>query len=189
MPIKKFYIVGDGKVIDVGLRPSVVTIGLTYDLKAAARNLYKENKVEVIISGAEEGIQQFWERVKREDIRAVRDEKAYTVTELEAYVGMEPDWAYYSSASLMEQIYKGVSIMTGVEQRMGGVEKRMNGVDKNLGAMQQTFASVQNSLKGIDEKFGEMINRFGIFGEYVKALGEELDILPQRIADAIKKTE
>jgi len=90
MPIKKFYIVGDGKVIDVGLRPSVVTIGLTYDLKAAARNLYKENKVEVIISGAEEGIQQFWERVKREGIRAVRDEKAYTVTELEPYVGMEP---------------------------------------------------------------------------------------------------
>jgi len=134
MPIKKFYIVGDGKVIDVGLRPSVVTIGLAYDLKVAARNLYTEKKVEVIVTrGTEEGIQQFWERVKREDIRAVRDEKAYTVTELEAYVGMEPDWAYYSSASLMEQIYKGVSIMTGVEQRMGGVKKRMNGIDKNLG--------------------------------------------------------
>jgi len=44
-------------------------------------------------------------------------------------------------------------------------------------------------LKGIDEKFGEMINRFGIFAEYAKALGEKLDTLPQRIADVIKKRE
>jgi len=189
MPIKRFYIKGNGNVTDVGLRPSLVTLGLAYDLKVATRNLYEENKVEVIVSGSEEGIKRFWEHVKKQDIRPVKDEKGYSVTELQPYEGMEPDWAYQVSASLMEQIYKGIS--------------RIEGVNKVLDYIKEGMAGVQETLKGIDEKFGTVAQRFGIFSDYAKKMSEKLtnmdeklggideklDSLPERIAKAISKRE
>jgi acylphosphatase len=171
MPIKKFYIKGNGKVIDVGLRPSLVTLGLAYDLKVATRNLFEENEVEVIVSGAEESIKRFWERIKKEDVRPIKEEKSYALTECEPYEGVEPDWAYHVSASLMEQIYKGIS--------------RIEGIEKGLEAL----GGIQETLKGIDNKFGEMVNRFGVFSEYAKAIGQRLDALPEQIAKAVSKKE
>ncbi|MEM2294434.1 MAG: hypothetical protein QXX41_14275 [Nitrososphaerota archaeon] len=171
MPIRKFYIKGNGKVIDVGLRPSLVTLGLVYDLKVATKNLFEENKVEVIVSGSEESIKRFWERIKKEDVRPIKDEKTYILTEPEPYEGTEPDWSYHISASLMEQIYKGIS--------------RIEGIEKSLDALN----SIKETLKGIDEKFGEMVNRFGVFSEYAKAIGQRLDALPEQIAKAISKKE
>jgi len=171
MPIKKFYIKGDGKVIDVGLRPSLVTLGAAYDLKVATRNLYEENKVEVIASGSDEGIQRFWEYVEKEDIRPIKNDETYIVTKPEPYEGIEPDWAYHVSASLMEQIYKGIS--------------RIEGIEKSLGAL----SGIQETLRGIDDKFGEMVNRFGVFSEYAKAIGQKLDALPEQMAKAVSKKD
>ncbi len=190
MPIRKFYIKGDGKVIDVGLRPSLVSIGLSYDVKVATRNLYEENKVEVIVSGTDESIHQFYERVKKEDIRAVRDEKAYTITELEPYEGIEPEWAYHMSASVMEQIYKGVSRIAGMEERLralDGIQGTLRGIQETLSGIRGTLNGVQGTLRGIDRKFGEMMDRFGVFSEYAKALAERIDALPEKIAEALRK--
>jgi len=56
MPIKRFYVKGNGEVIEVGLRPALLGLGFEYNLKVLARNFYEEKKVEVIVSGMEEGI-------------------------------------------------------------------------------------------------------------------------------------
>ena len=172
MPIKKFYIEGDGKVIDVGLRPSLVAIGLSYNLKVHTKNLHKENKVEVIVSGGEDDIQRFWNHVENVDVRPTKDKGTYGVSGLEPYEGVEPDWSYHVNASVMEQIYKGVSRLEGIEGGLGAL----------AGVLQQT-------LQGIDMKFGEMIDRFGVFGSYAKAMDEKLDALPKRIADAMNRRE
>jgi len=168
MPIRKFYIEGDGKVIDVGLRPSLVSIGLGYNLKVHTRNLHEQNKVEVMVSGSDDDIKRFWNHVKSEDVRPAKDEKPYGVSGLEPYEGAEPDWSYHLSASVMEQIYKGVS-------RIEGMETSLTALD-----------GIKQTLQGIDSKFGEMVDRFGLFGKYVKAMDEKLDVLPERIADAMK---
>jgi len=42
-------------------------------------------------------------------------------------------------------------------------------------------------LKGLDEKFDKVVERFGLFAQYAKAMDEKLDKLPERIAQAISK--
>jgi len=159
MSVKKFYLKGNGKVFDVYLRPSLIALGVGYDLKIACRNLRKENKVEVLVSGRDEAIQQFWDHVKEHDIRPVKDEKAYLVSDIETYKGVQPDWTYHMSASTMEQISKGVTSLEGIDK----------------------------TLHEIDEKFGGLEKRFGMFGSYAERIDQKLVDLPERIAEALSE--
>ena len=159
MSTKRFYLIGDGKVFDVYLRPSIIALGVGYDLRIACRNLRKENKVEVIVRGRDEDIRQFWKYVKEHDIRPVKDKKSYTVSGIEPYEDVEPDWTYHMSASTMEQISKGVTSLEGIDK----------------------------TLHGIDEKFGKLEERYETFGFYAKHIDEKLDTLPERIAEALSE--
>lgn len=159
MQIKKFYLTANGKIFDVYLRPTLIALGVNYDLRVACRNLRKEKKVEIIVNGTNEDIQQFWEYVKGYDVRPVKNEKAYQVSEIEPYEGLEPDWTFHMSASTMEQLSKGIASLEGINK----------------------------SLESIDDKFGKLEDKFGIFGLYAKGMDEKLDTLPEKIAEALDK--
>jgi len=183
MHIRRFYLKGDGKVFDVYLRPSLIALGVGYDLRIACRNLRKENRIEVIVSGVDENIQQFWEYVKEHDVRPVGNKKPYTVSEIEPYEGIEPDWTYHMSASTMEQITKGVTSLEQISKGVAGLE----GVGTSL-------EGVNKTLREIDGKFGRLEKNFGTFSLYARGMDEKLDsmsgkldTLPERIAEALSE--
>lgn len=184
MSVKRFYVQDNGKVIDVGFRPSLLRLGLAYNLKVVCRNLPRENKVEVIVKGVDEDVETFWKYVKKHDVRPVKEKKLYTVSKLEPYEGVEPDWSYHTSASIMNQIVKGVQSIEGMSQNMKGMGRSMDGMSQNIEGMSQ-------GIRAIDSKLGVAMEKFGMFGTYMKEMGEKLDALPERIADALagKKRE
>jgi len=173
MPIKRFYVKGNGEVIEVGLRPALLALGFEYNLKVLARNLYAEKKVEVIVSGMDEDIQRFWQYVKGHDIRSVKDGRGYTLSRLEPYEGPEPDWIYYASAFTAEQVFKGVSGMTEIGASLKGMDEKLGGINKTLGQVGENFVKVSE--------------RFGVFGKYTKEISDKLDALPSKIARALKE--
>lgn len=166
---KKFYLIGDGKVFDVYLRPSLIDLSVGYGLKIACWNLRKENRVEAIVKGTDENIQEFWNYVKDHDIRRVKKGKPYTVSKIEPYNGEEPDWTYYMSASTMEQISKGVRSLEAINKIPRGLE----GINK--------------TLQEIDRRFSSLDERFGLFGLYAKSMDEKLDALPKRLAEILRE--
>jgi acylphosphatase len=195
MPIRKFYIQSAGKVIDVGLRSSLIPLGSEYNLKIFARNLYKERKVEAILSGADEDIKAFWQYVKQHDIRPVKNGKPYTVSEIEPYDEAEPDWGYYASAFVAEQISKGVRGIDTINEKLGGLDainEKLGVMGEKLGgidAINEKLGGVDDKLGRVAEEFSQVAERFGIFGEYIKELHKTLIQLPKRIASAMEKTK
>lgn len=171
MSVKRFYVQGNGTVIDVGFRPSLIRLGLAYNLKVVCRNLPRENKVEVIVKGVDENVETFWKYMKKHDVRPVKEKKLYTVSKLEPYEGVEPDWSYHTSASIMNQIVRGVQSIEGMSQNIEGMSQGMKGMSQ--------------SIRAIDSKLGVAVEKFGVFGTYMKEMGEKLDALPERIADAL----
>ena len=138
--IKRFYVIGNGRVFDVYLRPTLIALGINYDLKMACRNLRKEKKVEVIVSGTDESIEQFRNYIREHDIRPVKANKLYTVSEIEPYEGLEPDWAYQMSASTMEQITKGVASLEDIDKSLGNINKSLNSMDGKLDTLPDRIA-------------------------------------------------
>ena len=49
------------------------------------------------------------------------------------------------------------------------------------------FSARAEALLGIDRKMNAATERFGVIGDSVKKISEELDALPDRIAEAITK--
>lgn len=191
MPIKKFYVKGNGEVIEVGLRPSLMALGSEYSLKVLARNLYEERKVEVIVSGADMDLQRFWRHVKDHDIRPVKDKRGYTVSRPELYAGPEPDWAYCANAFMVEQISKGVRGIDTINEKLGGLDvineklggldvinEKLGGMDKKLGVMDEKLGgleAINEKLGGMDEKLGASLK--GIdekLGTGIKGMDEKL---------------
>lgn len=177
MPIKKFYVKGNGEVIEVGLRPSLMALGSEYNLKVLARNLYEERKVEVIVSGADVDLQRFWRHVKEHDVRPVRDRRGYTVSRPELYEGPEPDWIYCASAFTAEQVFKGVS-------SIAEIGASLKGIDGKLGT---GLKGINTALGQVGENFVKVSGRFGVLGKHVKEISDKLDDLPGRIARALKE--
>lgn len=116
MVTKRFFVVGDGLVKGVGLRPSLIP---------------EEQRVEVVVEGVEGDVEAFWELIKRVNVRAIM-EGAYNVTDLEDYAGPEVDWTYAVSVVTLEQIAKGVPILLSIDGRLGSIEKALEGLPTRI---------------------------------------------------------
>lgn len=130
MVLKRFCVVADGNVFDVGLRLALIKHGVDYGLKVAARNLLKEDKVEVIVKGKDEDIKSFWNAIKEEDIRLLDGGGKYSVSDLEDYLGPEPDWSYRTSAFMAEEFYEGTKHLKGIDQKLGALDRIQDALDK-----------------------------------------------------------
>ena len=119
MQTKIFYLIGSlgSSVINVGMRLSAIYHGSgMYGLKIVAHNIpaastTKVDQVEIIVRGREEQILAFYNYVKSNDIRQVKNDTRPKVTELSAYKGEEPDWTYCITSTMHEQIYKGFEML------------------------------------------------------------------------------
>lgn len=156
MVIRTFYFEGkeDSSVIDVGLRPSTIYYGNgIYNLKIVAHNIpgktKADDKVEVIVRGNEDVIQRFYNHVKDNDIRQIQKGVKPQLSELKEYQGDEPDWDYCLNATNTEQIYKGFDAIKGMN----------------------------SSLENINKNFEKVIEKYGVFGDDMKAVKGSMEKL------------
>jgi len=162
MVIRTFYFEGkNSKVIDVGLRPSIIRHATSiYNLKTVAHNLKgkmpDQDRVEVIVKGEEESIHLFHDYVSKNDIRKKREGPRPEVSKLLTYKGKEPDWNYCLNTVNAEQMDKGIDALTEIG---GGI------------------GDMRGSLNSIDEKFGDMLKRYGEFGKDMKEMKNSLGYL------------
>lgn len=106
----RFFVEGNAKadVIGVGLRLQISALASKYELQIAPRNLYDENKVEVIIRGSRQAIHALCLEIQEQDIRLFKRKGVYTVTEPEIYEGIKPDWMHYRTMLTVEQLQTGI---------------------------------------------------------------------------------
>ena len=103
---KIFYIKGD-KIFDIGLRFSLVGLGVEYNIKVQAVNERSDDRVRVVTSGNVQSISKFYNYVQNNDVRYYKDENTqYNVTELEGYSGPKIDYSYYQNSFNTEQLGK-----------------------------------------------------------------------------------
>lgn len=158
--MKKFDIIGDGKVIGVGLRPALLGLASEYDLQIACRNLWKENRVEVVVNGTEDNIERFWSYIKNKDIRLFPDIKMYDVSELETYEGPKIDWGYYTQSLTSEQLYRGFQY----------VGEALKDINRNFGKAIEKFGGLSNKLDEISSKLDSLPKEIAkVMREYKKS--------------------
>lgn len=171
------------KVQEVGYRIFLLEKALENDIdRIYARNI-NDNKVELLLSDDKDKVNNFYNVVKKERFRGaiVKDVKK------EPYDGkipIPPIERYFQFLTL-EQLSRGREEVLKLPRFVGGA-----------------IETVAFALKGIDEKFGDVTQRFGIFGKYAKRMDEKLaamdekldkiatlpkkiDELPGRIAEAL----
>jgi acylphosphatase len=105
--IRRFYVAGDAKIFDVGLRPALLGEGSEYSLRIACENQRDKKRVEVVVSGKLKDIEEFHSHIAGHDIRLFPEDKMYEVTPLQEYNGPIPDWDYYLHTLTAAQIHKG----------------------------------------------------------------------------------
>jgi hypothetical protein len=163
MPIKKFYFEGKNtKVIDVGLRPSVISYATSkYNLKAVAHNIIgqtpDQNRVEVIVQGNKNSIDLFYDHVSKNDIRKIRDGPRPEVSKLQGYSG-KPDWNYCLNTVSVEQMEKGIDVLSGI----GNDTKEMR---TDIKETKDAFVKLNDNINAIGGSFVDMIQKYGIIGQ------------------------
>jgi len=63
--------------------------------------------------------------------------------------------------------------MTEIGASLRGMNEKLGGINKTLGQVGENFVKVSE--------------RFGVFGKYTKEISDKLDVLPSKIARALKK--
>lgn len=156
MPIMRFYVAGneDADVIGVGLRLTVSALASKHELQIAPRNLYEENKVEVIIRGSRNAIQNLCREIQDEDVRIFNRKGSYLVTEPEIYEGIKPDWLHYRTMLTIEQLQKGIIELTNIADKLVVLNKVTQKLDKLTEKLTEivSFASIEKIDTKIEKR-------------------------------------
>jgi len=130
-----------------------------------ARNLDKD-KVELLLSDEEDKIDSFFEIINKEKPEAAE----VNSIKRESYKGRMsiPTIDKYCQHLILEQLGRGREELVNLPEI----------VSKNLG---EKIDPVVSSLKGIDEKFGNMIEKFGLFGRYATDMDEKLTSVDKKL--------
>ena len=159
------------KVQEIGYRIFLLEQALENDInRVYARNLDKDS-MELLLDDDDEKINSFYRLISK------KKPKGAVVKDLK----MEP----YSGSILIPPIEKYFQFLT-LEQLSRGREEIVK-LPEFVGSSIGTIAS---ALSGIDVKFGDVVNRFGVFGQHANSMDEKLTKLDgklERIDDAITK--
>jgi len=132
-----------------------------------ARNI-DENRVELLVSDEEPKVNDFYEVISSEkpkdvEVANIRKEP------YEDAVSIPPIDRYFQFLTL-EQLGRGREEVVGLPE-----------------TLVKTMEPVASALIGINEKFAQVVDKFGVFGEYARGIDQKLDALPERIAEAMTK--
>jgi len=135
--------------------------------KIYARNIDKD-KVELVVSDEEDKVKSFYEKIYSE---LPKEAKVRSVKE-EPYDGKIPipSMDRYFHFLMLEELIKWREEVVKIPKC----------IDKAL-------KPISLALSRLGEKFDKVVERFGLFAQYARAMDEKLDKLPERIAQAISK--
>ncbi|MEM3572835.1 MAG: acylphosphatase [Nitrososphaeria archaeon] len=134
--------------------------------KIYARNI-DNNKIELLVSDEEDKVKSFYQKISAE---FPKEAEVKNIKE-EPYDGKVP----------IPSIDRYFHFLT-LEQLIRGREE----VIRIPEALDKTLKPISSSLTGLDEKFDKVVEKFGIFAQYARAMDEKLDKLPERIAKALR---
>ncbi len=146
-------------------------------LKTGIERIYSVNlnkdRIEILINDSEEKIDKFYALIREEKpekaiVNSIHKEKYEDDMEI-------PTIDRYLQFLTLEQL------STGREE----VLRLPDSIDRTMG-------TVAGSLSGIDGKLGDLIERFGIFGEYAKGMDGQLKQMNEKlgkISDLPKKID
>ena len=124
-PIKARFFVQSGthRVTDVGCRVKILRLLLESTLdRGTARNVPKENKVEVIVQGPKEDIINFRERVQELEIPGISLNPGFVVTELEFSKEIDsthlPEINRVANSLMLEQLDKSIDAFLDLKNEL-----------------------------------------------------------------------
>ena len=154
------------KVQSVGYRMFLLERALLKGIgRLYARNI-DENKVELLVSGEEPKVNDFYEAISSEkpkdaEVTNIKKEPYEDATSI-------PPIDRYFQFLTLEQLSRGREEVVGLPE-----------------ILVKTMEPVASALIGINEKFAQVVDKFGVFGGYTRGIDEKLDVLPERIAKAM----
>ncbi len=174
MVIARFYI--KNGVQGVGYRPFILEQIFNFNLNGAPKNLL-DGRVEVVVEGEREDIEDFYEYLKAKMPPAARNPGLGEAEFGEFHVVDRKDAAlalnlnqWNTAIPVVISINKNVM---GLGEKMDGIGEKMDGLGK---AMHEGFERMGNEMH---EGFERMDKNF-------ERMNETLETLPERIARAFK---
>jgi acylphosphatase len=154
------------KVQGIGYRMFLLERALLKGIgRLYARNI-DENKVELLVSDEEPKVNDFYEVISSEkpkdaDVANIKKEPYEDAISI-------PSIDRYFQFLILEQVGREREEVVGLPE-----------------ILVKTMEPVASALIGINEKFAEVVDKFGVFGGYARGIDEKLDVLPERIAEAM----
>ena len=163
MAIARFYI--KNGVQGVGYRPFILEQIFNFNLNGAPKNLL-DGRVEVVVEGRREDIEDFYEYLKAKMPPAARNPGLSEAEFGEFYVADRKDAAL---ALNLNQWNTAIPAVIEINKNVAGLGEKMDGLGENMAGLG----------KAMHEGFGRMDKNF-------ERMNETLETLPERIARAFK---
>lgn len=167
MVIARFYI--KNGVQGVGYRPFVLEQIFNFDLNGAPKNLL-DGRVEVVVEGRKEDIEDFYEYLKAKLPPAARNPGLAAIEFGDFHVKDRRDVAL---ALNLNQWNTAIPVVIEINKNVMGLH---DGLERMGDEMREGFERMSNETR---EGFGRMDKNF-------ERMNETLDTLPERIAKAFK---
>ena len=163
MVIARFYI--KNGVQGVGYRPFILEQIFNFNLNGAPKNLL-DGRVEVVVEGRREDIEDFYEYLKAKMPPAARKPGRSEAECGEVYVADRKDAAL---ALNLKQWNTAIPAVIEINKNVAGLGEKMDGLGENMAGLG----------KAMHEGFERMDKNF-------ERMNETLETLPERIARAFK---
>ena len=171
MVIARFYIEDD--VQGVGYRPFILEQIFNFDLNGAPKNLL-DGRVEVVVEGRREDIEDFYEYLKAKMPPAARNPGISEAEFGEFHVVDRTDVAL---ALNLNQWNTAIPVVISINKNVMSLGKEMNEGFERMGAEMH---------EGFERMGAEMHEGFERMDKNFERMNETLETLPERIARAFK---
>ena len=173
MVIARFYI--KNGVQGVGYRPFILEQIFNFNLNGAPKNLL-DGRVEVVVEGEREDIEDFYEYLKAKMPPAARNPGLSEAEFGEFYVANRTDAAL---ALNLNQWNTAIPVVIEINKNVMGLGEKMDGLGEKMDGLGEKMDGLGKATRDGFERMDKNFER----------MNETLEALPERIARAFKDME
>ena len=173
MVIARFYI--KNGVQGVGYRPFILEQIFNFNLNGAPKNLL-DGRVEVVVEGRREDIEDFYEYLKAKMPPAARNPGLSEAEFGEFYVANRTDAAL---ALNLNQWNTAIPVVIEINKNVMGLGEKMDGLGEKMDGLGEKMDGLGKATRDGFERMDKNFER----------MNETLEALPERIARAFKDME
>ena len=180
MVIARFYI---EDLQGVGYRPFILEQIFNFNLNGAPKNLL-DGRVEVVVEGEREDIEDFYEYLKAKMPPAARNPGLSEAEFGEFYVADRKDAAL---ALNLNQWNTAIPVVIAINKNVTSLGEKMEGLGEKMEGLGEKMEGLGKATHEGFERMGtEMRDGFGRMDKNFERMNETLETLPERIAKAFK---